>query len=328
MRILFIGSKSYDYMQDIVYSGLVKTLGLRNVIEANWNKKYHIPHKKYPKNMGYIEASLLTSIHLNKRHFDVVIVAATKPDCFQAYIKIANKIPANVPVVWIDGGDRAELGGDLIRLGKPDLLAKALAIRDFDLVFKREYKKESTYAENVLPLTFGFNLSRLPKRLANKKKYEVAFWAGESHAIRTKALNLLEHQFDCDSNGTSRGVSLSSFSRKGSFYLEELSACKINISLRGGGFDTLRYWEIPAVGSLLLSEPADIVIENDFKNEQNAVFCDPSIDDMVDLCRYYLKEDGKREKIAINGASHLREYHTDVKRAGFILDKLNHFAVK
>ena len=31
--MLFIGNKSYDYMQDIIYSGLIKTLGFKNVIE-------------------------------------------------------------------------------------------------------------------------------------------------------------------------------------------------------------------------------------------------------------------------------------------------------
>lgn len=323
MKVLFIGSKSYDYMQDIVYSGLVKTLGIRNVIEANWNKKYHIPHKKYPKNLGYINASILKSIHISKSKFDAVIVAATKPDCFRGYLKIAPIIPVGVPVIWIDGGDREELGGDLARLGSPNLLNNARALRDFDLIFKREYKIGQIYADNVLPLTFGFNLSRLPKKLTSARKYDVAFWAGESHEIRTKALNLLHNQFDCAANGTSRGVSLSSFKRKGSFYLEELSACKINLSLRGGGFDTLRYWEIPAVGSMLLSEPADIVIENDFVNGKSAVFCDPSLDDMVDLCKFYLKDDAKRESIASNGKNHLREYHTDVKRAEFIIKQVN-----
>ena len=92
MKVLFIGSKSYDYMQDIVYSGLIKTIGFKNVIEANWNKKYHLPYKRYPKNLGYFKNSILSSIHFDKTNFDIVIVAATKPDSFQTYIKIAAKI--------------------------------------------------------------------------------------------------------------------------------------------------------------------------------------------------------------------------------------------
>lgn len=322
MKVLFIGSKSYDYMQDIVYSGLVKLLGFKNVIEYNWNIKYHLAYKKYPKNLGYFSNSIISSIHINKSNYDLVILAATKPDSFKSYIQIAPKITANIPVVWIDGGDRPDIGGDLKRLGAPLLLSKAQTIRDFDIIFKREMKLNKVYDNNVLPLTFGFNLSCLPYKLPNKKKYNVAFWAGESHPTRSKAFDMLKHQFDCDKNGTTKGVDLENFSRKGSFYLEELAACKIHLSLRGGGFDTLRYWEIPAVGSMLLSEPADIRIENNFSDGLNAIFCDPTVDDLLDLCKYYLKENSKREKIAINGKRHLLEFHTDVHRANHIFKQL------
>ena len=327
MKVLFIGSKSYDYMQDIVYSGLVKILGIRNVIEYSWNNKYHLPVKKYPKNLGYFKGSLFSSIHFKKTDFDLVILASTKPDSFNAYIKAVAKIPRNVPVVWVDGGDRAEIGGDLERLGVAHLLEKAQAKREFDLIFKREMKLNKVYEKNVMPLTFGFNLARLPKLLPAHKKYMVAFWAGESHPIRSHALHLLKHQFDCDLNGTTKGVDLDNFSRKGSFYLEELSACQINISLRGGGFDTLRYWEIPAVGSLLLSEPADIKIENDFVDKKHAVFCDPSVDDLVDLCTYYIKNKSETEKIAKNGKQHLLNFHTDIVRANFLLKSAGQISV-
>ena len=92
-----------------------------------------------------------------------------------------------MPVVFIDGGDRHELGGDLDRLGEPTLFNKAREIRDFDLVFKREMKINRSYEKKVLAITFGFNLTRLPNNLPKEYKYDVAFWAGESHPIRSKA---------------------------------------------------------------------------------------------------------------------------------------------
>ncbi len=323
MKVLFIGSQRYDYVQDIVYSGLVKLLGQKNVIESNWNKKYHIPYKKYPKNIGYFKHSILDSIHLTNGNFDLVVLATTRPDCFKNYIKLAPKISPKVPVVYIDGGDRCEVGGDLERLGEPQLFHKAQSIRDFDLIFKREMKIDTSYAKNVFPLTIGFNFSRLPKEIAIEKKYQVAFWAQDhSHSIRGKALNLLKNRFDCDTNGTHKGNDLDNYKRRGDFYLKELAACKINLSLQGGGFDTLRYWEIPAVGSLLLSEPADIIIPNDFEHKKNAIFCQPSLDDLLDLCKYYLKHESKREKIALSGQRHIYEFHTDVHRAQYILGKV------
>jgi len=43
MRVLYINSHSADYVQDLTYSGLVKVLGLKSVVDYHWNKKYHIP---------------------------------------------------------------------------------------------------------------------------------------------------------------------------------------------------------------------------------------------------------------------------------------------
>jgi hypothetical protein len=62
MKILFINSSSADYVQDLTYSGLVKHLGVENVIDFHWNKKFHVPYKKYPKNLGYISNSLIPSL--------------------------------------------------------------------------------------------------------------------------------------------------------------------------------------------------------------------------------------------------------------------------
>lgn len=319
MKILFINSAQYDYLQDIVFSGLVKTLGQKNIIEVPRNLKYHLPYKTYPKNIGYVKNSFIQSFIHSKSNYDAVIVGACKPDAFSVYINHALSIPASVPVIFIDGGDKSEIGGDLARLGHSYLYEEAISKRPFDLIFKREYKLDKKYPSNVYPLPFGFNLDRIPK-IDNHRKYDVAFWANESHPIRTKALQLLEGKFDCDSNGTSLGKNIYNFKRKGKEYLKELAACKINLSLRGGGFDTLRYWEIPAVGSMLLSEPADILIPNNFIHEKHAVFCDSSLDDLISICEYYLKEDAKREKITENGQLHLKMHHTDIQRARYIMD--------
>ena len=62
MKVLFIGSSKYDYLQDLTYNGLVKVLGRRSVVEAKTVFRYHFPLKKYPKDLGYdgIDLSFLT----------------------------------------------------------------------------------------------------------------------------------------------------------------------------------------------------------------------------------------------------------------------------
>lgn len=101
-------------MQDLTYSGLVKKLGIANVVDVKWNKKFHINYKKYPKNLGYIKNSLFLSL-VNRltSDYDAVFVGASKVDCFEEYIKIAPTIDKNIPVIFIDGGDGYGIGSDL-----------------------------------------------------------------------------------------------------------------------------------------------------------------------------------------------------------------------
>ena len=322
MKILFINSHSADYVQDLTYSGLVKIFGLKNVIDYKWNQKYHIPYKKYPKNLGYIPGSFLPSlINLGAKQFDIVFVGSAKVDCFETYLDFMDRIPADVPVVFIDGGDFPVIGKDLTAYGRPELYKEVVEKRPFDLVFKREMLIEQDYGKNVFPLPMSFNMDRL-RKLPSEKKYDVSFWAVESHPIRIQALDLLSGQFDCKDNGTERNQKFSKYKRKGEFYLEELARCKIVLNFRGGGWDTMRYWEVPAVGSFMISQQPQFVIPNNFEHAKIIVFCQDDLSDLIELCEYYLKNDTAREQIAASGKNHLLQYHTDVKRAEYIINAI------
>ena len=323
MKILYINTSSADYVQDLTYSGLVKKFGYKNVIDYKWNKKYHVPYKKYPKNLGYVENSLFGSVfrNIDFKSLDYVFVGSCKVEAFDTYIEIAHQIPKNVPVVFIDGGDGNKIGIDLTTYGRPELYEKALSFRPFDFIFKREYLVEETYKDHIAPLPMSFNFDRLPN-LTNDLKYDVSFWAVESHPLRTNALNILENKYDCQNNGTTRNQKFSKYKRKGSFYLQELSDCKVTINIRGGGWDTMRYWEVPAVGGFMLSQKPQIVIPNNFEHAKDVVFFKDDLSDLTDLCDYYLKNDYEREKIAKSGLQKMKNFHTDEKRVEYIFDKI------
>ena len=321
MKVLYINRNKFDYLQDLVYTGLVKTLGVRNVIELPWNNKFHLNFKKYPKNIGLYKGSLFTSL-FNKadiKQADVVVVASCHPDTLMTYLDIAPDIPLSIPTVFIDGGDWPAVAGDLDRLGGKDLYEKALSLRPFDHVFKREYIAGEEYEDNVRPLPFAFNFDRMPK-LSGGYKYDVAFWAVESDPIRTAVLNLIQDKFDCEENGSIKNQVMKKYKRKGDFYLQELSACKISLNFRGAGWDTLRYWEVPALGGFMISQKPGIVIENNFENEKEIVYCKDDLSDLIDLCQYYLEHDDKRREIARNALSKMKAFHMDVHRAQKILE--------
>ena len=171
VKILYINSHSADYVQDLTYAGLVGVFGLNNVIDFKWNQKYHVPYKKYPKNLGYIPGSLLPSLrHLTAKRYDIVFVGAAKVDCFETYLEVVHNIPAQVPVVLIDGGDQPEIGADLTVYGRPELYHAALEKRPFDVIFKREMLIGKTYGENVYPVPMCFNVDRI-KKIPIEKKY-------------------------------------------------------------------------------------------------------------------------------------------------------------
>lgn len=323
MKILYINTSTADYVQDLTYTGLVKKFGLQNVIDYKWNKKYHFPYKKYPKNIGYIEGSFFSSVFrtFNFNEIDYVFIGSCKVEAFETYVEIADKIPKNVPVIFIDGGDGNKIGIDLVAYKRPELYEKALSVRPFDFIFKREYLIDRTYDSNVAPLPMSFNFDRLPT-LPTDFKYDVSFWAVESYSLRTKALVMLENMYDCKENGTTRNQKFSKYKRKGSFYLQELASCKVVINIRGGGWDTMRYWETPAVGAFMLSQEPQIVIPDNFEHGKDVIFFKDDLTDLRDLCDYYLKNDVKREEIAKLGLQKMKAYHTDEKRIDYIFKTL------
>ena len=325
-RILFINSRESDYLQDLTYSGLVKVLGVENVMDYPWNPNYHIKRSNYPKNLGYTPHTLFTSLVSKfsfKTTYDAVIVGSAKPDCFAVYQNIIREIPSSTPVIFIDGGDFSDIGGDLSRLKAPHLFNESVAKRPFDLIFKRECLIDKDYPATVIPFPFSFNFSRIDTiTTANEFKYDVSFWAVESDPIRTGALSILENEFDCRENGTIRNQIFKKYKRKGLRYLEELSLCKIVLNFRGVGWDTLRYWETPATGRFMISQKPRIMIPDNFIEGQEIVFCKDDLSDLVELCEYYLIHEEERETIAQNALELAKNKHSDIARANYLLKNL------
>ncbi|MGB3751738.1 MAG: glycosyltransferase, partial [Arcobacteraceae bacterium] len=317
MKILYISRATHDYLQDFIYTGLVKRIGISNILEFPWNIRFHINHRPYPKNIGLIKGNLFQSLYhsyIKKFEYTHIIVASCHPEALLNYQTILKEIPAHVKTIFLDGGDLAEVAGDLNRIKEDGIKIynNIEMIRPFDFIFKREYLLDKIYPSNVYSLPFCFNLHLLPKKLPQTYKYDVAFWAVESHPIRTQALELLQDKYDCKENGTTKNQIMKKYKRKGTYYLQELSACKIGLNLRGAGWDTLRFWELSALGSFMISQKLNIKIENGFTNNKNIIYCEDDISDLVELCDYYLKHENKRIKIAQNAKKHIYEHHTDL----------------
>lgn len=323
MNILFLNTNESDYSQDILFAGLRKRKDIF-LYEFPFNKHYHLPLKKYPRNLGYEFNGLIKSFFrtIPWSSIDVVVLAACKPKVMRRYLEVLPKLRSTIKLVFVDGGDWNDVGGDFFRLHEEMLYKDVLQRQKFDLVFKREVIKEKQYPDNIIPFPFGINLQRMPKQKPQEKLYDVSFWAVESNPIRTSALKLLEDKFDCRANGTVPNQKFHKYKRKGMRYLEELASCKIVLNFRGAGWDTLRYWEAPALGTFLISQKPRIEIPNNFRNGSEIVYCSDDLSDLIDLCEYYLHHEDEREQIAKNSEKWVTEFHSETARAEYFLHHL------
>ncbi|QCK16216.1 glycosyltransferase family protein [Mangrovivirga cuniculi] len=323
MKIFYITSPRFDYMQDLLYSGLCKVYGTSNIRVSPINKSYILPVRDYPKNLGYQKNNIFRSLipRFSIKEADLVIVASAKPETLREYQQVIDEIPAKTKVIFIDGGDRIDIGGDFYRRGVGQLYDKLTEIRPFDFIFKREYLPEHQALTNVFPLPFCFNFDVLKGvDLEKDYKYDVSFWAVESAPIRTRALELLNDKYDCRENGTIKNQQFHKYQRKGDYYLEEIASCKIVLNFRGNGWDTMRFWETPALNTFMISQEPEINIPNSFTHGENIIYCKPDLSDLTYLIDYYLENEKERERIAKNGYEHIKKYHTDVQRAKYVIN--------
>jgi ADP-heptose:LPS heptosyltransferase len=323
MKIVFISSRGFDYAQDLTYAGLDQSTQIRSLYDQPWNPKFHLPFWRYPKNLGY-RFSLrnpLSTLNSAIRACDVVIVGAAKRDAFITLLSCIKRIPVRSPLILIDGGDSAIIAGDLCKDDSLNLYEKAQAIREFDLIFKREMLLDRHYPINVLPypLSFSSNLHHAATPLT----YQVAFWGVESHPIRSKALELLKGQFDCDQNGTASAQSFSAYNKRGLTYLNELARCKVVLSLRGVGHDTLRFWEVLALGRFMLAQRIRLNMNHPPTPFKHFVPVEDDLQDLLEKCNYYLSHETKREAIAKAGHSHFIRYHSISRRIEYMLSRIN-----
>ena len=319
-HILYITTPENDYLQDLLLSGLIQKLGHHRIHDVPFSKRIYFPRKTYPAVM--IKRKRLSLVKRLFRAFQpenigLVIVASCKPLACELYKTLLPKIPQDVPRVFIDGGDRREIGGDLDRLAAPTLFDDIESIRPFDLIFERELFKDDDHDRHLLPLQLGFAPDFIPQ--AQEPTYDVTFWCVESNPIRSAVLDRLQPHFDCVANGSVRGQNFRKYKRKGKRYLEELARCNIVINFPGVGWDCQRYWEAPSVGAAMVSPSTPLIIPNDFEDETHIVRCADDGSDIIDVCQRLLDEPERRQRIAQAGQEWALTHHTDVARAQAVL---------
>ena len=310
-RILMLCHEHPDYGFDTLYDGLCTVLGPDAVLEFPWKPSLHgrPPEiaKDYPCTFDLpgdpldIEA---VCRQLREGRFDWVFYTDTLLQLDRDMVRrIIAAAPAPLPLfildTWDDCGDY--LDDVLAHIGRDSACA----------CFKREMLACAEYSSNTFPMPFAYADGRTPAEVPGERP-EALFWAGKRQdGMRRVYLDHVEARF---------GLKLDA-SYPQEAYVQAIERARIGLNLFGLGFDTVRYWELPAHGCMLLAERPPIRIPHNFRDGESAVFFDDAADLETKLT-YYLAHPEQAQAIAAAGRRHFRQYHTGSARARQLLGRV------
>ena len=308
-RILFLANARMHYGVDVLYDGLVRVLGLENVTDfppkpslhghveprfANYPCVLHWPDAAAPPAWEGIARELAQGA------YDAVFLADCECTLPQRELRDLMAARGDTPVYIIDAVDEPF-----------DLRETVCAYAGVDRIagyFKREMLTCWDYGPDVWPMPFSYPEGRVMPRV-NTPRTEPLFWAGHRGAgLRNVYLDFIEKRFG--------------FCFEASYpqeeYARRLETSLMGLNGFGYGFDTVRYWELPAHGCMLLSERMPIRIPQNFVDGESAVFFD-DLSELETKLDHYLRHPEEATSIAAIGHAHLLQHHTSTARAKQVL---------
>jgi hypothetical protein len=104
-------------------------------------------------------------------------------------------------------------------------------------------------------------------------------------------------------------------------YVTTIARSTSSVATRGSGFDTYRYYEIPALNSVLLADTLRIVIPNDFVAGKEAIFfSEPK--ELISIVETLVSDERLAKRIAEAGHRKYEEFHTPQRRLMYLIEEL------
>jgi hypothetical protein len=306
-RVLFLMNPRPHYGIDILYDGLCTVLGADHVQEYPYKPSLHGCEtdelKNYPcqfdwagKNVSLDELFAL----LDQRVFDFILYADLEGDLPRDEMAAIVQRAGTCPVAIVDALDEmTDYRGRV---------AGHLGFDNFTAYFKREKHRAIDYGPNSFPLPFAYDRRRALDTMAGVRDQPL-FWAGHRmFGTRRLALETLEARYGWDLNTMYAQDQ----------YVDQIRRSAIGLNFFGMGFDTVRYWELPAQGCMLFSDRLPIEIPHNFVDGTHAVFFD-DIPSMLEKLDHYMSHPEERVEIAAAGHGHYGQHHSNEARARQLL---------
>lgn len=353
MKVLYLTDPDLDYLADQIYDGLCAVLGWQNVFDFPQKAAYHEPGGRLDhlaQNPGHPYGVEDLAGMIGERQVDLAILSSPRRGAVNACRALAARVELP-PLVLLDGEDDGRIRAELFRsVGAALYFKREMPVGDGgygDAWFKSGGRSDSTdLAGRTHPLPFSVTGASLVPPPVVSRDIDISFVGRASHRKRVKAVRLLREATDLRFEGglyvnasdRSSKVAESWFGvmaaklmgdppARGSIqqmppddYRALLRRSKMALSIRGGGFDTVRYWEIVASKTPLISEPPDIVIPHNFEHGVHAIFCRPDLEDLAGWVRRLRADEPERQRMAEAAYTHLLAFHTTERRATYLLD--------
>jgi hypothetical protein len=346
VRILFLPTYAPDFLQDLVFHGLVALLGSENVVDYPPLERFHAsppPGYRY-QSMQFL--GLPPASHGDQpleelvAAADAIVVGAI--DGGTADLERVLALRGRRPIAVLDGWDAPYVRAAIKRVDvyfKRETLvagrmlrARMPARQTYHALRRRPHWRDplmrplavaTTRLEKLVPLPFA--VIDVGFRPQAGTLYDVSFVGAPTSKVRIALVEELRRMkregyrvYVPNDPEWHAHVWHEPSRLQWEDYMRLLSASRISISVRGLGSDTYRYWEIPYAGSLLLAERPQTVIPNNFADGEEAVFA--PVERLCDEARRLLATD--TAPLAAAGHEKLLRFHTSVARAQVVLDRL------
>ena len=313
MRVLFLTHPEADYGEALLYRGLCTVLEAENVWDFPYKPTYHGAEvhawagtffagagtvSRHPW-FKTVAASPHTVDDVLSAEFDVCVLGSLRAEPLATWSSLAAR-KALPPTVVLESEDH-----DRIEVDKAHRVKAAL-------YFKRDHVYEEpgwgAGGLRVRPLPFSCGWADL---VLPPDPYDVRegcyLSCGQTSDERRGALEVLKPW--------GAGV----YQHSPQDYCRALSRAMVGVSVRGNGHDTLRHWEVPFFGALLLTD-SQIKVPNDFTGEECVRY--ESHDGLAGIVRTLLQSPERCRAVAAAGQRRLLTSHTPTARADYFLSQV------
>jgi hypothetical protein len=287
VRIAFLANPVHDYLQDAVFHGLVSILGPGNVVEYPPLERYHSPPPPgtaHPHLWFAFPEPPRTTLRELVDWADAIVIGSLRSGVRPAVAEVL-ALRQRPPVALLDGEDDSFVLRGVSRVDlyfKREILASRAegvtreAMRRAHRLLRKRFENRDPLADPICVARFG-DRRLIPLPLAwignpperRPIEHDVVFLHAPTSSVRTAVRTDLER---LRAEGVRVRLLEEGERLRWPEYMDVLCRSRIGISVRGGGYDTYRYWEVAAAGAMLLAEPTRIVIPGNFADRREAVF--------------------------------------------------------